>query len=149
MLQRLLQMTTGCAAALMLTTGVSNAELLTQVRVDFNADLNNPCIGEPASAVGILHVVIVDLPSGLLEIHRDSQGTLTGESGNEWIWTGNTTNIVPLVTESGFVGTFEQRFRLIGPGDLPSSFLKISAHLVIVDGEAIVDVSELSVTCHA
>ncbi len=103
---------------------------------DFN------CAGEDGVVSGMIHTTITEMVSGY-GYHINAEGIVQGnDSGAEYLWRDTIAEVVPIRDDpphTHFVGTYQQRLRVIGKGgDVVKFILQFKSHATVIGGEWVV-----------
>jgi hypothetical protein len=105
------------------------------------------CAGENGVASGVFHVVEREFKKGVWGFHLNAKGIWKGDdTGTELLWIENVSEVVPIWGPSHKVATFSQSLKIIG-GPNGQFRLKVTAHIVEVDGQLVVVFENVSTTC--
>jgi hypothetical protein len=105
------------------------------------------CAGEDGVASGVVHRVAIDLNQGGVGFHLNAQGIWKGnDTGTEYKWRDNITDVIPIDNPDNFVGTLSESLKIIG-GPNGSFRLKGDVHVTVVNNEVVVYFDNVSTSC--
>jgi hypothetical protein len=107
------------------------------------------CVGEDGVVSGIVHYVITEMAGGY-GVHINAQGIAEGDdSGNQWLFRDNLTEIVPISDlPTDFVGTYQLHRKAISQGsEYPDVVYSVRSHVTLIDGQLVVYFDEAYLVC--
>ena len=128
----------------------AKAELLVNEWQEFAFPVTDDygCAGEDGVASGVVHTRISDLRMGDVAFQINAKGIWKGDdSGVEFLWKDNITEVVPVDIGDHFVVTFSQNLRIIGQG--LGFRVNANVHITEVGGELVVYFNEFTIVCNA